>query len=489
MKNLHAVDRPSQQASALLRKTRLERIDLDSETTSGSSEKHPLAPIKQFVTHYGWDGDRLVHTETEHAIEHTLYEPDSFVPLLKLTKRKGEPTLSQMMFGASADSSDEARDGNEDTNDSAAIRALLAGLPREQQRMIDDMLNQVAKNPNLARDALARAHAGASAQAQQQQIAALTGHPTSELNDSAQSSALHSANQHLDDLLAQHAKVKNDFPVTVHHIHCDQLGTPIAMIAANGEHAGKVVWSALYDPWGNLLQEHHIDPKNPIAQTIRFQGQHFDSESGLHYNRYRYYDPAIGTYITQDPIGFQGGRHWYAYPTDPNMWFDPKGLQISGYPSMRAYGEAVWNEAGRRIKESAPVQYCKSVIDKFKEGASAEVSGGGMTVFGLGVKQTIGAARDSAGKACVTNATCLVVGPMIGATVDAGVSVGTGTVTPGEKIWQLGAVLGGTAGAGLEGGGMIGSDGSLEVSGGGSLGGGIGGALLVCRKRVSETCN
>jgi hypothetical protein len=240
-----------------------------------------------------------VHTETEHTIEHTLYEPDSFVPLLKLTKRKGEPTLSQMMFGASADSSDEARDGNdqgsgkhghhgnEDTNDSAAIRALLAALPREQQRMIDDMLNQVAKNPNLARDALTRAHAGASAQAQQQQIAALTGQQTSELNDSAQSSALHSANQHLDDLLAQHAKVKKDFPVTIHHIHCDHLSTPIAVIAANGEHAGQVVWSALYDPWGNLLQERHIDPANPTQQPIRFQGQHFDPESGLHYNRHR----------------------------------------------------------------------------------------------------------------------------------------------------------------------------------------------------------
>jgi hypothetical protein len=83
---------------------------------------------------------------------------------------------------------------------------------------------------------------------------------------------------HLNTLLAQHAQAKKDFPVTVHHIHCDHLGTPIAMIAANGEHAGKVVWSALYDPWGNLLQERHIDPANPIQQPIRFQGQHFDQE-------------------------------------------------------------------------------------------------------------------------------------------------------------------------------------------------------------------
>jgi RHS repeat-associated protein len=476
MKNLHAVDRDT----APRRSALLKRANIDESSISDLSLKPSSRPYESEPIYYGWDGDRLVHTETKDRIEHTPYEPESFVPLLKLSKRKGEPTLSQMMFGK--------EEGNN----------ISASLPREQQRMIDAMMSQIAKDPSIARNALARMQG--IERMQQQQIAAMMntkpaqgesvssarGEPVEpRVTGEDNTSPLH----HLNTLLAQHAQAKKDFPVTVHHIHCDHLGTPIAMIAANGEHSGKVVWSALYDPWGNLLQEHHIDPAHPIHQPIRFQGQQFDSESGLHYNRHRYYDPAIGSYITKDPIGFQGGRHWYAYPTDPNTWFDPKGLQVAGYPSMRAYGEAMWNEAGRRIKESAPIQCCNSVIDKFREGGTAEVSGGGTKVVGVGIKQTVGVARDTNGKMCATNATCFAIGPMIGGSVEAGVSAGSGTVTPGDKIWQVGATGGIKVIGGGELSGMIGSDGSLEGSLSGSLGGGIGAALLVCRKRVSETCN
>ncbi|WP_445261596.1 RHS repeat-associated core domain-containing protein [Pseudomonas sp. RL_105y_Pfl2_101] len=45
------------------------------------------------------------------------------------------------------------------------------------------------------------------------------------------------------------------------------------------------------------------DLRNPL----RFQGQYFDVETGLHYNRYRYYDPQVGRFIGKDPIGFAGG--------------------------------------------------------------------------------------------------------------------------------------------------------------------------------------
>ncbi|MDC6117325.1 RHS repeat-associated core domain-containing protein [Serratia rubidaea] len=44
-----------------------------------------------------------------------------------------------------------------------------------------------------------------------------------------------------------------------------------------------------------------------MANPLRFQGQYFDAETGLHYNRYRYYDPQTGSYISQDPIGLVGG--------------------------------------------------------------------------------------------------------------------------------------------------------------------------------------
>jgi RHS repeat-associated protein len=113
-------------------------------------------------------------------------------------------------------------------------------------------------------------------------------------------------------------------PIQVRYFHCDRLGTPVALSDNNG----KIIWQASYDAWGNTLEEYNPDA---IEQPIRFQGQHFDPESGLHYNRHRYYDPAVGSYVTQDPIGLLGGMNHYLYPTNPNDGVDPIGLfQIYG---------------------------------------------------------------------------------------------------------------------------------------------------------------
>ena len=68
-------------------------------------------------------------------------------------------------------------------------------------------------------------------------------------------------------------------------------------------HDGKTAWSAEYDAWGNVLHEHN---PSGMEQLIRLPGQQYDEENGLYYNRYRYYDPAQGRYITQDPIGLRG---------------------------------------------------------------------------------------------------------------------------------------------------------------------------------------
>ncbi|EKP9280479.1 DUF4329 domain-containing protein, partial [Escherichia coli] len=78
-----------------------------------------------------------------------------------------------------------------------------------------------------------------------------------------------------------------------------------------------------YDEWGNLLNE-----ENPhqLQQLIRLPGQQYDEESGLYYNRHRYYDPLQGRYITQDPIGLKGGWNLYTYPLSPVNSMDPLGL-------------------------------------------------------------------------------------------------------------------------------------------------------------------
>ncbi len=62
---------------------------------------------------------------------------------------------------------------------------------------------------------------------------------------------------------------------------------------------------------------------------IRLPGQQYDEESGLYYNRHRYYNPGQGRYITQDPIGLKGGWNLYQYPLNPVTGTDPLGLKVT----------------------------------------------------------------------------------------------------------------------------------------------------------------
>ena len=59
---------------------------------------------------------------------------------------------------------------------------------------------------------------------------------------------------------------------------------------------------------------------------FRYKGQYLDQETGLYYNRFRYYDPEVGSYISQDPIKLRGGLKFYSYVSNPTLWCDPYGL-------------------------------------------------------------------------------------------------------------------------------------------------------------------
>ncbi|GGW47552.1 RHS repeat-associated core domain-containing protein [Vreelandella hamiltonii] len=97
----------------------------------------------------------------------------------------------------------------------------------------------------------------------------------------------------------------------------DALGTPTQLVNAHGETA----WQAQPHDWAATRNE-----RGHTAQPIRFQGQWHDEESGLYYNRHRYYDPQQGRYISQDPIGLKGGMNLYGYVTNPTGMVDPLGL-------------------------------------------------------------------------------------------------------------------------------------------------------------------
>ena len=105
----------------------------------------------------------------------------------------------------------------------------------------------------------------------------------------------------------------------------DHLGTPYEAYDENGEK----VWSAEYDLYGNI---HTLEGEKGFI-PFRYQGQYEDVETGLYYNRFRYYSPESGTYISQDPIRLAGGLAFYGYVMDCNGWIDPWGLNIFDYTS------------------------------------------------------------------------------------------------------------------------------------------------------------
>ena len=104
----------------------------------------------------------------------------------------------------------------------------------------------------------------------------------------------------------------------VYHYHLDHLGTPRELTNEQGE----IVWKAKYKTYGNVA----LKEVEEIENNLRFQGQYFDEETGLHYNRFRYYSPDTGQFINQDPIGLLGGINNYQYAPNPTGWIDPLGL-------------------------------------------------------------------------------------------------------------------------------------------------------------------
>lgn len=87
--------------------------------------------------------------------------------------------------------------------------------------------------------------------------------------------------------------------LNIYYFHTDQVGTPSELTDSNGE----CVWQATYRAWGDIEKI----SVNKIKQNFRFQGQYHDLETDLCYNTFRYYDTAIGRFVTEDPAGLWGG--------------------------------------------------------------------------------------------------------------------------------------------------------------------------------------
>ena len=117
--------------------------------------------------------------------------------------------------------------------------------------------------------------------------------------------------------------------INIYHYHCNHLGTPQELTNQDGD----VIWLSYDRAWGGsfetIYKPQFIDnfaiTENEL-QPFKFQGQSLDVETGLHYNRFRYYDSDVGMFISRDPIGLLGGVNVFAYAPNPIGWIDPWGL-------------------------------------------------------------------------------------------------------------------------------------------------------------------
>ena len=234
---------------------------------------------KPQVTWYGWDGDRLTTIQNDRTRIQTIYQPGSFTPLIRVETATGELAKTQRRSLADA----LQQSGGEDGGSVVFPPVLVQMLDRLESEILADRVSEESRRW--------LASCGLTVEQMKNQM---------------------------DPVYTPARKI--------HLYHCDHRGLPLALISKEGT----TEWCAEYDEWGNLLNE-----ENPhqLQQLIRLPGQQYDEESGLYYNRHRYYDPLLGRYITQDPIGLKGGWNFYQYPLNPVINVDPQGLvDINLYP-------------------------------------------------------------------------------------------------------------------------------------------------------------
>ena len=266
-------------------------------------------------TWYGWDGDRLTTVQTDTTRIQTVYQPGSFAPLIRIETENGELDKAQRRSLVEKLQQEGSEDGHG------------VVFPVELVRMLDRLEGEIRANCVSSESRQWLAQCGLTVERLAAQI---------------------------EPVYLPERKV--------HLYHCDHRGLPLALISTEGA----TEWRGEYDEWGNQMNE-----ENPhhLFQPYRLPGQQYDDESGLCYNRHRYYDPLQGRYITQDPIGLSGGLNTYSYPLNPINEIDPLGLKVIVVASdpneakllQEAYAQLNTTKRGQEITK--PLEDSKDVYN------------------------------------------------------------------------------------------------------------------------------
>nr|WP_306108864.1 RHS repeat-associated core domain-containing protein [Pseudomonas sp. Fl5BN2] len=117
------------------------------------------------------------------------------------------------------------------------------------------------------------------------------------------------------------------------------------------------MWQAANDEFSSA----NVIPINKTTCPLRFPGQYYDEESGLHYNRHRYYDPETAQYLSPDPLGLGGGTRPQGYVDNPLSWIDPLGL--AECPVRKVNGTKIF---GKGQKDGTPGhdQFSEAIANK-----------------------------------------------------------------------------------------------------------------------------
>lgn len=167
---------------------------------------------------------------------------------------------------------------------------------------------------------------------------------------------------------------------SVNYLHTDHLLTP--RLATNG--GQQVIWRWEGEAFGET--EANEDPDGDASLTkvnLRFPGQYFDGESGLHYNYFRTYDPNTGRYVQSDLIGLEGGPNTYTYVAgNPLLNTDPYGLFFFG-PVCGSGASAKFIPDGRFTDACQKHDRCYGICGKSKEQCDLELCLNGACLYGF----------------------------------------------------------------------------------------------------------